>query len=157
MSWIVEPTPGRFAAHRGFENEAVTFVICHGDTVFVQSAVTLLLLVSRHLPLPLGLLLVLTVVLPSAAQDSLGMHISPMLINVEVGEEQPLQVLDANGKELTSSGRSVDSAELAEIRRESGQIVLFPKSAGVVHVWASIEGRTLTGEIKIWSLEPRMS
>jgi hypothetical protein len=118
--------------------------------------VTLHVPVSRHLSIPLGFLLVLTVVLPAAAQESLGLHISPMLINVEVGEEQPLQVLDAKGKELTSSGWSVDSSELAEIRHESGQIVLFPKSAGVVHVSTSIEGTTLTAEIKIWSLEPRM-
>jgi outer membrane protein assembly factor BamB len=111
---------------------------------------------SRIFSIPLALLLALAVTVPVSAQENSGGHVSPMLINVQLGEEQPLQLLDARGNELASSGWSVDNSELADIRQESGHVVLHPKAAGVLHVVALLEGATLTEEIKIWSLEPRM-
>jgi len=79
-----------------------------------------------------------------------------MLVNVAIGEEQPLQILDADGNELSSHDWTVDSPELAEIKEESGHAVLHPKAAGFVHVVAMHEAATLTEEISIWGLTPRM-
>jgi len=79
-----------------------------------------------------------------------------MLINLGVGDEQPLQALDASGHPLAASDWSVDSSELAEIRQESGHVALFTKAAGVVRVTAFVQGSALTAEIKIWLLEPGM-
>jgi hypothetical protein len=111
--------------------------------------------VPRNFSLLLVFLLALAAALPLTAQRNLRWHISPMLINVELGEEQPLQLFDAEGNELSSYSWSVDSPELAEIKEESGHAVLYPKGAGVVHVIAMHEGKAPTEEIKIWELAPR--
>ena len=79
-----------------------------------------------------------------------------MLISLGVGEEQPLQVLDAGGHPLAASDWSVDSPELAEIRQESGHVALFAKAAGVVRVTTLVQGSALTEEIKILALAPGM-
>lgn len=79
-----------------------------------------------------------------------------MLVNVAIGEDQPLQILDADGKELSSRDWGIDSRELAEIKEASGHAVLHPKAAGVVHVVATHETTTLTAEIRIWELTPGM-
>jgi hypothetical protein len=112
--------------------------------------------VLRGSSIPLVFFLALAVPL-SFAQDSRGWHISPILINVRLGEVQPLQILDAQGNEIRSDSWSVDSSELAEIKEESGHGVLYPKAAGVVHVVASHEGTAVTEEIRIWHLEPGMN
>lgn len=77
-----------------------------------------------------------------------------MLINLQLGEVQPLQILDAEGHELSSSSWSVDSPELAEIKEENGHAFLRAKAAGVVHVLAMHDARTLTEQITIWNLAP---
>ena len=77
-----------------------------------------------------------------------------MLINLQLGEVQPLQILDAEGHELSSSSWSVDSPELAEIKEENGHAFLRAKAAGVVQVLAMHDGRTLTEQITIWNLAP---
>jgi hypothetical protein len=118
--------------------------------------VTLIVSVSRNPFIPLIFLLLLILALPSDAQENSGWHISPMLINLGVGDERPLQVLDASGHALASSDWSVDSPELAEIRQESGHVALFAKAPGVVRVTTSVQGSALTEEIKIWSLGPGM-
>lgn len=79
-----------------------------------------------------------------------------MLISLSVGEEQPLQILDAEGNELSASNWSVDSPELAEIKEVDGHPFLRSKAAGVVHVMAMHEGRTLTEEVKILYLATGM-
>jgi hypothetical protein len=79
-----------------------------------------------------------------------------MHISVEVGQEQPLQVLDLAGNELAATDWSVDNPEVAEIRHESGQVAVYAKAAGVVHVSALVEGTTLGGEIRVWLPEPGM-
>ena len=79
-----------------------------------------------------------------------------MLINVQIGEVQPLQILDAKGKEITAESWSVDSTDLADIKEESRHAILHPKTAGVVRVTATIEGKTLTEEIRIWRLDAGM-
>lgn len=84
------------------------------------------------------------------------MHISPIAINLQVGETQPLQILDAAGKGYHATSWSVDSTDLAEIREESGYAVLYSKAAGVVRIVALLEGTSLTAEAKIWSLAPGM-
>jgi hypothetical protein len=90
----------------------------------------------------------------ATAQNNSGWHISPILFNLEVGDIQPLQLLDVQGRELAATSWSVDNSQLAEIREENGRPVLYPKAAGVVHVVALVEQTTLTREITIWSLEP---
>jgi hypothetical protein len=112
--------------------------------------------VPRNSSVLLLFLLALAASLALTAQENSGWHISPLLINVRLGEVQPLQLLDAQGKEARSSSWSVDSPELAEIKEESGHAVLYPKAPGVVHVVALLEGRALTQEITIWKLEPGM-
>ncbi len=79
-----------------------------------------------------------------------------MVVNLQPGEAQPLQLLDAEGKELSSSSWSVDSPELAEIKEEGGHAVLHSKAAGVVRVQAMHEGKVLSEEIRIWDLAPGM-
>ena len=118
---------------------------------------TLIVSASRKSFSPLIFLLLLTLALPSNAQENSGWHISPMLINLGVGDERPLQALDASGHPLAASDWSVDSSELAEIRQESGHVALFAKGAGVVRVTTLVQGSALTAEIKIWSLQPGMT
>ena len=134
----------------------VTFVIGCSLAVFLNSSVTLIVSVSRSRSTPLVFLLLLILALPTIAEENPGWHISPMLINLGVGGEQPLQALDASGHELAASDWSVDSPELVEIRKESGHVAVFAKAAGVVHVTAFVQGSALTAEIKIWLLEPGM-
>ena len=79
-----------------------------------------------------------------------------MVINLQPGESQPLQLLDAEGKPLSSYSWSVDSPELAEIKEENVHAVFHSKAAGVVRVQAMHEGRALSEEIRIWDLAPGM-
>jgi hypothetical protein len=105
----------------------------------------------------LVVLLVLSIPVQLAAKNDSVWHISPMLLNIQPGEGQPLQILDSQGNELHSDSWSVDNSELAEIKQESGHAVLYSKAAGVVHVVAMVEGAALTEEIKIWPEAPRMA
>lgn len=135
----------------------VTFVICSRQRGFVVLSVNLAVFLPRSFSSPLIFLLALAAPLPFTAQENSGRHISPMLINLQLGEMQPLQLLNARGDELPSSDWSVDSPELAEIKMETGHAVLYPKAEGVVHVVASLDGATFTAQIKIWPTAPGMA
>lgn len=134
----------------------VTFVICSRQRGFLVLSVHLAAFGSRSVSAPLIFLLALAAPLPFAAQENSGWHISPTLINLQLGEEQPLQLLNARGNELPSSDWSVDSPELAEIKVESGHAVLYPKAEGMVHVVASLDGTAFSAQIKIWPAAPGM-
>lgn len=100
--------------------------------------------------------LILSVSLPAATQQNSEWYISPIRINIQIGDQQPLQVLDGRTREVKASSWSGDRPELAEIKQESGHATLSAKAAGVVHVIALVETRALTQEIKIWSVPPGM-
>jgi outer membrane protein assembly factor BamB len=85
-----------------------------------------------------------------APQDSLW-RISPEKINIQLGNDRALQLLDDSAQELKGATWSLDNPDLAEIRVEDGLIVVHPKAVGTVVVTATLGEETRTREIKIWS------
>ena len=85
----------------------------------------------------------------TAAQDDPGWHISPTEMNIQVGESRRMQILDTHGNELHTEDWSVDAPDVAEIALEEGRAVVYPKSAGIVNVIASVDGTRQTREITI--------
>src|SRR5205809_7613914 len=51
-------------------------------------------------------------------------HISPNRINIQLGDERTLQLLDDAGQGLHGAGWAVDNPEKADIREENGRAVL---------------------------------
>jgi outer membrane protein assembly factor BamB len=101
-----------------------------------------------------GLSLALFAVLPIAlgAQDVPGWRISPRRINIRVGDDRPLQLLDANAQELFGANWSVDNPDLAEIEStEDGRVVLHAKAIGPVRVDAFLNGEMKSESMNIWS------
>jgi outer membrane protein assembly factor BamB len=92
--------------------------------------------------------------LPLAAQteeqDS-GWRIGPEKINIQVGEDRPLQLLDDSAQELHDATWSIDNPDLATIEEEEGRAVVHPSAVGTVVVTATWRGETRTREVKIWS------
>jgi hypothetical protein len=76
-------------------------------------------------------------------------RISPQGINIQVGEDRPLQALDDSAQELRGTW-SVNNPNVAEIREENGRIVLRPTAAGTVRVTATVGGETRFRDINIW-------
>jgi outer membrane protein assembly factor BamB len=89
--------------------------------------------------------------LPAAAQVDSGWRISPARINIQVGVDRPLQLLNDSAQELHDAIWSVDNADLATIQEEDGRVLLHPKRVGTVVVSAAWGGEIRTREIKIWS------
>jgi outer membrane protein assembly factor BamB len=77
-------------------------------------------------------------------------------MNIPVGQLQPLQLLDDQGRELHSSKWSVDNPELASIEIEQGQVSLYARAPGVVRVFAYVSGVMRTREIAIWPAGERI-
>jgi outer membrane protein assembly factor BamB len=84
------------------------------------------------------------------AQEDFGWRISPENINVQVGEERSLQVLDDAAQELRGAVWTVDNPDRAEVQEEAGRVVIHAKSEGTVLVSAALGGETRFREIKIW-------
>jgi len=84
------------------------------------------------------------------AQEESGWRISPESINIMVGSERPLQLLDDSAQELHGATWSVDSPDLAEIQQDGDQIVVRAKAAGTVRVSAALGNEIRFREIKIW-------
>jgi len=100
------------------------------------------------LSLFLGTLLPVT----AAAQQTATWRISPRRINIRVGDDRPLQLLDANAQELFDANWSVDNPELADIEStKDGRAVLHAKSMGTVRVSAAWHGELKSEDISIWS------
>jgi outer membrane protein assembly factor BamB len=85
-----------------------------------------------------------------APQDS-GWRISPEKINIRLGDDRALQLLDDSAQELKGATWSIDNPDLAEIRVEDGLTVVHPKAVGTVVVTAVLGEETRTREVKIWS------
>ncbi len=83
-------------------------------------------------------------------EDS-GWRIEPEKINIQVGDDRPLQLLDDSLQELNDATWSVDNPELATIQEEGGRQVLHAAKVGTVVVSAFWHGETRTRQIKIWS------
>lgn len=83
-------------------------------------------------------------------QDA-GWRIGPEKINIQVGEDRPLQLLDDSAQELHDATWSIDNPDLATIQEENGRAVVHAIAVGTVVVTATWEGETRTRNIKIWS------
>jgi len=88
---------------------------------------------------------------PSLAQEDTGWRISPEKVNIQMGSDRPLQLLDDSAQELHGAVWTVNNPNLAEIREEEGLAVLHSKGVGTVVVSATLGQETRTREIKIWS------
>lgn len=88
----------------------------------------------------------------AAAQQTATWRISPRRINIRVGDDRPLQLLDANAQELFGASWSVDNPELADVEpTEDGRAVLRAKAMGTVRVSAAWHGELRSEGINIWS------
>lgn len=87
---------------------------------------------------------------PLSAQQNSHWRISPEKINIMVGSERRLQVLDDMAQELSGAVWTVDDPNLAELHEEEGRALLLAKAEGTVRLSASIGNHTRTVEIKIW-------
>ncbi len=86
-----------------------------------------------------------------AAQDETGWRIVPMKINIQVGDDRPLQLLDDSAQELHGAVWSVDNAKLGDLQEIDGREVLHAKATGTVRVTAILGTQVRFREIKIWS------
>lgn len=86
-----------------------------------------------------------------AAQEDSGWRISPEKLNILVGDDRPLQVLDDSAKELHGAEWAVDNVELSELREEDGRMVLHAKAVGRVRVTATLGGEIRARDVEIWS------
>jgi len=85
-------------------------------------------------------------------QEDVGWRISPERINIQLGEDRALQILDDSAQERSGAVWSVDNPDRAELLKdEDGRMVLHPKALGTVVVTATLGQETRTREIKIWS------
>ena len=75
---------------------------------------------------------------PLFAQENSGWRISPENINIQMGTDRPLQLLDDSAQELDEAAWAVDNPDLAEIQVEDGITVLHPKAVGTVVVTATL-------------------
>lgn len=85
-----------------------------------------------------------------AAQEDSGWRISPENINIKVGDDRRLQLLDDLAQELHGAVWSVDDESLAEIREGDGRAVVHAKAVGTVRVSASMGPETRYRKIQIW-------
>src|SRR5882762_6397162 len=88
---------------------------------------------------------------PLIGQEDSGWRISPARINVQMGDDRALQLLDDSAQELHGAMWSVDNPDLAEIQEEDSRVVLHAKAVGTVRVSAALNGEMRFREIKIWS------
>jgi hypothetical protein len=104
---------------------------------------------------PRGVVLILSFAALASAQvagdEDSGWRISPEKINIQEGDDRPLQLLDDLGQELHGAEWSVDEPSRAEIQEEDGRAVLHAKAAGTVRVTAVIGLDKRFREIEIWS------
>ena len=94
--------------------------------------------------------------MPLTAQEDTGWRISPERINMAVGADRPLQLLDDAAQELSGAVWSVDKPDLAEIRQEDGRAVLHAKADGIVRVTATLGSDARVSDITIWPGEAAM-
>jgi outer membrane protein assembly factor BamB len=105
----------------------------------------------RPIVLILSFVAVSCFVLSAQEAPDTGWRISPNRINIQMGADRPLQLLDDNAQELHGAQWAVDNPDLAEIREEQGLVVLHAKAVGTVRVSATLNGEMRFRDIKIWS------
>jgi outer membrane protein assembly factor BamB len=84
------------------------------------------------------------------AQEDSGWRISPEMINLQVGDDRRLQLLDEVAQELHGAVWSVDDPDLAEIREADGRAVVHAKAVGMVRVSAVLGPEERSRNIQIW-------
>lgn len=85
-----------------------------------------------------------------SAQDNPGWRISPEKINIQVGQDRRLQLLDDLAQELHGAAWFIDDSTLAELQEDDGRAVLHAKAVGTVRVSATLGQQTRSTEIRIW-------
>jgi outer membrane protein assembly factor BamB len=88
---------------------------------------------------------------PLVGQEDSRWRISPQDINIQMGEDRRLQLLDDSAQELHGAMWSVDEPDKAEIQEEDGRVVLHAKAVGTVRVSAALGGEMRFRDITIWS------
>jgi hypothetical protein len=91
------------------------------------------------------------------AQGDSSWRISPEDINIQMGDDRPLQLLDDSAQEVQGAMWSVDNPDKAAIQEQDGRVVLHAKAVGTVRVSAALGGEMRFREIKIWSAIRPMS
>jgi len=81
-------------------------------------------------------------------------RISPENINVQVGDDRTLQLLDDSAQEVQGATWSVDQPDLADIQEQDGRALVHAKQAGTVQVSSSLRGETRFRAITIWPSDP---
>lgn len=93
----------------------------------------------------------LSSVLLFAQQEDSSWRISPARINIRMGDDRALQLLDDLAQEVHGAQWSVDNPDVAEIQEEGGLMVVHAKAVGTVRVSATLNGEMRFRDIKIWS------
>jgi len=105
----------------------------------------------RPIVLALSFVAISSFLLSAQEATEAGWRISPNRINIQMGADRPLQLLDDNAQELHGAQWSVDNPDLADIQEEDGLAVLHAKAVGTVRVSATLNGEMRFRDIKIWS------
>lgn len=77
-------------------------------------------------------------------------RICPEKVNIQVGDDRVLQLLDDSAQELHGAQWSIDNSSLAEIREEDGRAVVHATAPGNLTVSALLHGQTRILPIRIW-------
>jgi hypothetical protein len=96
-------------------------------------------------------LFLLVLCCPLPAQDDAGWHISPNVINVLVGEQRPLELLDDSGHRIEGATWAVDNPTLATVSEDNGRAIVSAMGAGTVTVTAIRDGEIRRREVTVWA------
>jgi len=105
---------------------------------------------TRILPLATSFLVLFPFHPFAQVQAESGWRISPENINVQVGTDRRLQLLDDSAQELHDAVWSVNDSALAEIEEMDGRVVVHTEAVGTVRVSATLGQQTRFRDIKIW-------
>ena len=86
----------------------------------------------------------------AAGADDPIWRISPDRINIQVGDDRPLQLLDDSAQEIQGAEWSVDAPDRAELTLENGRAIVHAKAWGTVRVTATRGLEKRFRDIEIW-------
>jgi outer membrane protein assembly factor BamB len=87
-----------------------------------------------------------------APQPDTGWRISPEKINIVVGDDRALQLLDDHAQDLASGAWTMDRTDLADLERTAdGHVVVHAKAAGRLRLTATIGTDSRVRDITIWA------
>jgi outer membrane protein assembly factor BamB len=79
-------------------------------------------------------------------------RISPEKVNIVVGEDRPLQLLDDEARALATGQWSIDQPDVADLEQTAdGHAIVHAKAAGVLRVTATIGAESRSRDITIWA------